>query len=360
MALPRLRTVVLVSGAALLTRRALKRRIARSPLWPLPALPEPVSGHSKRRATAVRKLLITGRTVVADGVVQLRLEGAGLPGWEPGAHLDLVLPSGLVRQYSLCGDPEDAGAYTVATRLVEDGRGGSREVHEQLQEGLEVEVRGPRNRFPLTEAPGYVFVVGGIGITPVLPMLRSLAASGADWRLVYGGRSRASMPFLEEIEKLGADGGRVMVVAQDEAGHPDIAAALGGLAPGSAVYCCGPEPLMDAVAAELPAGHPLHLERFSAATGDAAGSGSGPFEVELRRSGRTVPVAAGQSVLAAVRAELPHVAYSCEQGFCGTCQQRVLEGEIDHRDELLTDDERGDSMLICVSRCRGGRLVLDL
>ncbi|MFJ3324573.1 PDR/VanB family oxidoreductase [Streptomyces griseus] len=358
MALPRLRTVAVVAGAALLTRRALKRRIARSPLWPLPALPEPISGHSARRATAVRRLLITGRTVVADGVVQLRLEGVGLPPWEPGAHLDLVLPSGLVRQYSLCGDPSDTGAYTVAARLVADGRGGSREVHEQLQEGLEVEVRGPRNRFPLTEAPGYVFVVGGIGITPVWPMLRSLAASGAEWRLLYGGRSRASMPFLEEVEKLGADGGRVTVVAQDEAGHPDVAGALADLAPDTAVYCCGPEPLMEAVAAALPEGHPLHLERFSAATGPGASSGA--FEVELRRSGRTVPVAAGQSVLAAVRAELPHVAYSCEQGFCGTCQQRVLEGEIDHRDELLTEDERGDSMLICVSRCRGGRLVLDL
>ncbi|MFJ6511472.1 PDR/VanB family oxidoreductase [Streptomyces sp. NPDC091406] len=358
MALPRLRTVVLVSGAALLTRRALKRRIARSPLWPLPALPEPVSGHSKRRATAVRRLLVTGRTVVAEGVVQLRLEGTGLPPWSPGAHLDLVLPSGLVRQFSLCGDPADTGAYTVATRLVADGRGGSREVHEQLQEGLEVEVRGPRNRFPLAEAPGYVFVVGGIGITPVLPMLRALAASGAEWRLLYGGRSRASMPFLAEIEKLGADGDRVTVVAQDEAGHPDIAGALADLAPGTAVYCCGPEPLMDAVAAALPAGHPLHLERFSAATGDTAGTG--PFEVELHRSGRTVRVAAGQSVLAAVREEVPYVAYSCEQGFCGTCQQRVLEGEIDHRDELLTEDERGDSMLICVSRCRGERLVLDL
>ncbi|MFH9293417.1 PDR/VanB family oxidoreductase [Streptomyces sp. NPDC017520] len=360
MALPRLRTVVLVSGAALLARRALKRRIARSPLWPLPALPEPISGHSKRRAASVRRLLITGRNEVADGVVQLRLEGAVLPRWEPGAHLDLVLPSGLVRQYSLCGDPEDTGAYTVAARLVEDGRGGSREVHEQLREGLEIEVRGPRNRFPLAEARAYVFVVGGIGITPVWPMLRSLAASGADWRLLYGGRSRRSMPFLAEIERLGADGDRVTVVAQDEAGHPGVAATLGGLAPGTAVYCCGPEPLMDAVAAALPEGLPLHLERFSAATEDAAGPGSGAFEVELRRSGRTVPVAAGQSVLAAVRTAAPHVAYSCEQGFCGTCQQRVLEGEIDHRDDLLTDDERGDSMLICVSRCRGGRLVLDL
>ncbi|MFD5903706.1 PDR/VanB family oxidoreductase [Streptomyces microflavus] len=358
MALPRLRTVVLVSGAALLTRRALKRRIARSPLWPMPALAEPVSGHSQRRATAIRRLIVTERVPVADGVVQLRLEGTALPRWQPGAHLDLVLPSGLVRQYSLCGDPDDPGTYTVATRLVEGGRGGSREVHEQLREGAEIEVRGPRNRFPLVEAEAYVFVAGGIGITPVLPMLRSLAARGANWRLLYGGRSRGSMPFLDEIEKLGAEGGRVTVVAQDEAGHPDTAAALADIAPGTAVYCCGPEPLMDAVTAALPEGCTLHLERFSAASADVADSGA--FEVELHRSGRTVQVAAGQSVLAAVRAELPHVAYSCEQGFCGTCQQRVLEGEIDHRDELLTDDERGDSMLICVSRCRGGRLVLDL
>ncbi|MFD7671004.1 PDR/VanB family oxidoreductase, partial [Streptomyces anulatus] len=327
---------------------------------PPPARPPLLAAPPPAAATRALWVAPRARPPPPDGVVQLRLEGAGLPRWEPGAHLDLVLPSGLVRQYSLCGDPEDSGAYTVATRLVEDGRGGSREVHEQLQEGLEVEVRGPRNRFPLTGAPGYVFVVGGIGITPVLPMLRSLAASGADWRLLYGGRSRGSMPFLEEIEKLGADGDRVTVVAQDEAGHPDVTAALTGLAPGTAVYCCGPAPLMDAVAAALPEGHPLHLERFSAATGDAAGPGSGAFEVELRRTGRTVPVAAGQSVLAAVRAAAPHVAYSCEQGFCGTCQQRVLEGEIDHRDDLLTDDERGESMLICVSRCRGGRLVLDL
>ncbi|MFH8437137.1 PDR/VanB family oxidoreductase [Streptomyces sp. NPDC018007] len=360
MALPRLRGLVLVSGAVLLARRALKRRIARSPLWPLPALPEPVSGHSQRRATAVRRLLVTDRTEVADGVVRLRLEGPGLPPWTPGAHLDLVLPSGRVRQYSLCGDPEDTGAYTVAVRLVADGRGGSREVHELLREGREVQVRGPRNRFPLTAAPAHLFVVGGIGITPVLPMLRSLAASGAEWRLLYGGRTRASMPFLEEVEKLGADGERVTVVAQDEAGHPDVAGALAALAPGTAVHCCGPEPLMEAVAAALPEGCALHLERFTAAAAGGAGAGSGPFEVELRRSGRTVPVAAGQSVLDAVRTAAPHVAYSCGQGFCGTCRQRVLEGEIDHRDDLLTEGERDGSMLICVSRCRGERLVLDL
>lgn len=358
MPLPRLRTVVAVAGTALLARRALRRRVQESPLWPMPALEEPVSGYSGRRSTSVRRLLITERTSPAEGVVQLRLEGTDLPAWQPGAHLDLVLPSGLVRQYSLCGDPADPGTYTVATRLVEDGRGGSREVHAQLHEGEEVEVRGPRNRFPLVDAPAYVFVAGGIGITPILPMLRAVAASGADWRLLYGGRTRASMPFLDEIEKLGADGGRVTVVPEDESGHPDAAGALAGAAQGTAVYCCGPEPLMAATTAALPPGRTLHLERFSATS--AAQEGSAAFEVHLHRSDRTVQVAPDQSVLAAVRADLPSVSYSCEQGFCGTCQQRVLEGEIDHRDELLTDAERDDSMLICVSRCRGARLVLDL
>ncbi|MFD6533966.1 PDR/VanB family oxidoreductase [Streptomyces sp. NPDC060184] len=363
MPLPRPRTVLLIAGAgaALLARRALRERVAASPLWPMPALEEPTSGRSGRGATTTRHLLITERTSPAEGVVQLRLEGPGLPRWEPGAHLDLVLPSGAVRQYSLCGDPADPGTYTVAVRLAEDGRGGSREVHAQLHEGEEVGVRAPRNRFPLVEADGYLFVAGGIGITPVLPMLRAVAASGAPWRLLYGGRSRAAMPFLDEIEKLGADGDRVTVVPQDTAGHPDVAGALAALAPGTAVYVCGPGPLMDAVTAALPDGCTLHLERFAATGPDTdTGAGSGAFEVELARSGRTVSVAAGQSVLAAVREELPHVSYSCEQGFCGTCQQRVLDGEIDHRDELLTDSERADSMLICVSRCRGGRLVLDL
>ncbi|RDD90263.1 PDR/VanB family oxidoreductase [Streptomyces parvulus] len=350
---PRPTTLLLAAGTALVVRRALRRRIQGSPLWPMPALDPPVSGRPRSRALT---LLVTSREVVADGVVLLRLEGHDLPRWEPGAHLDLVLPSGLVRQYSLCGDPEDTSSYTVATRLAEDGRGGSREVHEQVQEGTELEVRGPRNRFPLVGAPAYAFVVGGIGITPVLPMLRALPED-AEWRLLYGGRTRASMPFLEEIGKLDGDGGRVTVVAEDEDGRPGIDAFLTGLPEGTAVYCCGPEGLTAAVEESLPAGTALHLERFAPRT---TAGGDGEFEVELHRSGRTLTVPGESSVLAAVRAELPGTPYSCEQGWCGTCQQKVLEGEIDHRDELLTDSERGDSMLICVSRARGTRLVLDM
>ncbi|MEU1077386.1 MULTISPECIES: PDR/VanB family oxidoreductase [unclassified Streptomyces] len=357
--MPRTSSVVLAAGAALLVRRAVRRRIAASPLWPLPALETPVSGQGGRRAASLR-LTVAERAVPAEGVVLLRLAsptGAPLPAWRPGAHLDLLLPSGLVRQYSLCGDPADRSAYTVATRLIEDGRGGSREVHELLREGTGLVVRGPRNRFPLTPAPSYAFVAGGIGITPVLPMLRAVEAAGGAWRLLYGGRSRASMPFLDEIEKLGAGDARVTVVPEDEAGLPDAAAFLAGTDEGAAVYCCGPEPLMDAVAAALPEGRALHLERFTPGAGTAQ---LGTFEVELRRTGRTLTVPAGRSVLATVREELPDLAYSCRQGFCGTCQQRVLEGEVDHQDELLTDAEREDSMLICVSRCRGRKLVLDL
>ncbi|MFF2780199.1 PDR/VanB family oxidoreductase [Streptomyces sp. NPDC058052] len=353
--MPRFTTVALAAGAALLVRRAVRSRMTSAPLWPLPSLEEPVSGYG-RGATVPRRVLVTGRAVPAEGVVELRLEGERLPSWEPGAHLDLVLPSGQVRQYSLCGDPGQADVYRIATRLVEEeqgGRGGSREVHEQLHEGAEIEIRGPRNRFPLVPSPAYVFVAGGIGVTPVLPMVRAAEAAGAEWRLVYCGRSRTTMPYLADLLRLGGD--RVTVVAEDESGYPDLS-FLGSVPDGTAVYCCGPDGLMDAVTAAMPEGRAPRLERFSG----PAPAGGTPFEVELRRSGRTVAVAADRSVLAAVREEVPGLMYSCTQGFCGTCRQTVLEGEVDHRDELLTDAERADSMLICVSRCAGKKLVLDL
>ncbi|MCX4633985.1 PDR/VanB family oxidoreductase [Streptomyces platensis] len=361
--MPRLRTAVLVAAGALAARRALRRRIQASPLWPLPALEHPVSGQG-HTASGTRQLRVVERTAEAEGVVRLRLAGEGLPSGEPGAHLDLVLPSGAVRQYSLCGDPATPGSYTIAARLIEDGRGGSREVHERLHEGTLVGVRGPRNRFPLRDGPAYLFLAGGIGITPLLPMVRQTERAGVPWRLLYCGRSRASMPFLVELRQLAGPGdGRLTVVAEDEDGRPDLAAALAGAPPGAAVYCCGPEPLMDAVSALLPAvteGLTLHTERFTAATPVPA-AGNAPFEVELRRTGRTVTVPADSSALRAIRDQaLPDLPYSCERGFCGTCQQRVLSGEVDHRDDLLTDAERTDSLLVCVSRARGGRLVLDL
>ncbi|MFJ7585983.1 PDR/VanB family oxidoreductase [Streptomyces sp. NPDC097617] len=346
----RVLAVTAVAGAAWVTRRALKRRIGDSPLWPLPALENPVSGHSPRRAL---RALIVSRTEPAQGVLHLVLESTDLPAWTPGAHVDVTLPSGLVRQYSLCGDPADDGRYTIAIRLIEDGRGGSREAHAQLVEGAELELRPPRNRFELVPAASYVFVAGGIGITPILPMLRSAAAAGADWTLVYGGRSLDSMPFLDELAPYGD---RVTVHPEDEVGLPDLT-PLAAAAPGTLVYCCGPEPLMRAVTAAAPDPAAVHLERFAPAAEPGPGRA---FTVELRRSGRIVEVAEEESTLAAVRRELPDTPYSCEQGFCGTCQHRVLAGAVDHRDDLLTDQEREDSMLLCVSRAKGDHLVLDL
>ncbi|WP_371615581.1 2Fe-2S iron-sulfur cluster-binding protein [Streptomyces sp. NBC_00454] len=342
----------LAGGAALwLAKRAIGRRIdAGSPLWPLPALETPVSGYSPRRWIPA---LIVSREEPAQGVLSLVLESPELPEWTPGAHVDVQLPSGLVRQYSLCGDPSAKGRYTIAVRLVEDGRGGSREAHAQLVEGAELPVRPPRNRFPLEPADSYAFVAGGIGITPILPMLRAADARGASWTLLYGGRSRASMPFLAELASYGD---RVTIAAQDESGLPDLA-RLSAPAPGTLVYCCGPAPLMAAVQAAVPESVPVHLERFAPATGSADAR---PFTVELQRSGRLVEVAAEESALTAVRRELPNTPYSCEQGFCGTCQHQVLSGAVDHRDTLLTDGEREDSMLLCVSRAATDHLVLDL
>ncbi|MFF5443489.1 PDR/VanB family oxidoreductase [Streptomyces sp. NPDC012888] len=340
-----------VTGAAYLTRRALRSRIRRSPLWPLPALEEPVSGHSPRRWL---RALIVSRSEPAEGVLRLVLESPELPSWTPGAHVDVRLPSGLVRQYSLCGDPALTGRYTVAIRLVEDGRGGSREAHARLVEGAELELRPPRNRFELQPAPSYAFVAGGIGITPLLPMLRAATAAGADWTLLYGGRSRASMPFLDE---LAAYGDRVTVRPEDESGLPDLA-ALSALPAGTLVYCCGPEPLMRAVEAAVPAGVPVRTERFTA--GPATPYPARPFTVGLARTGTVLEVAATESALTAVRRALPDTPYSCQQGFCGTCRHRVLSGTVDHRDELLTDAEREDSMLLCVSRAADDHVVLDL
>ncbi|MBT3154320.1 oxidoreductase [Streptomyces sp. CHD11] len=305
------------------------------------------------------ELVVERREPAAEDVVVLTLRhrlGAPLPPWEPGAHVDLLLAPGLERQYSLCGDPADRAGWRIAVLREPDGRGGSAHVHRRLGPGATVRARGPRNRFPLEPAPRYRFVAGGIGITPILPMLAAAEAAGADWTLLYGGRTRASMAFAGELSRYG---GRVTLVPENEAGPLDLPAALDGLPPGGLVYCCGPGRLLDAVARRCPAGV-LRVERFSPAEHDTGTDGD--FEVVLARSGRTLRVPPDVSVLDTVRAAGVQVLYSCTEGTCGTCETDVLEGEPDHRDSVLTEDERaaGETMLICVSRCRGPRLVLDL
>ncbi len=305
------------------------------------------------------ELIVQRRESAADGVLELTLRhplGQQLPAWEPGAHIDLLLGPGLERQYSLCGDPADRTAWRIAVLREPDGRGGSAFVHEQLGQGDKVEVRGPRNHFALRPAPRYRFIAGGIGITPILPMLAAAEAAGAEWTLLYGGRTRASMAFTEELRGYGD---RVTLAPQDETGLLDLAPVLDDLPDGTLVYCCGPGPLLDAVEERCPT-EVLRVERFQP-KGQPAGQDT-EFEVVLDRSGRTLTVPAGVSVLDSVRAAGVEVLYSCTEGTCGTCETDVLEGTPDHRDSVLTDAERetGETMLICVSRCRGKRLVLDL
>ncbi|MCU7723974.1 PDR/VanB family oxidoreductase [Actinoplanes sp. KI2] len=309
----------------------------------------------------MKRLAISRREAAADGVVVLELRdpsGSDLPAWTPGAHIDLVPAAGIVRQYSLCGDPADRTVWRIAVLREPDGRGGSLAVHDRLRESDLVEVGGPRNHFPLVPAARYLFIAGGIGITPLLPMMDAAAAAGARWRLHYGGRSRDSMAFRSEL--CSAYGDRVWIHPQDETGLLDLDAILAGEPPDTPVYCCGPEPLLTAIE-QRSAGRPLHLERF-AAKEQGAPARADSFEVELARSGRTLTVPPGKSILRVVEEAGIEVLWSCTEGTCGTCETAVLGGAVDHRDSLLTAQERAanDTMFVCVSRAAGPRLILDL
>ena len=311
------------------------------------------------------ELVVRSVREVAVGVRELRLEdpgGGDLPAWEPGAHVDLRLRDDLVRQYSLCGEPADRSTWRVGVLREESGRGGSDFVHTSLAAGSTVRVRGPRNHFALKPAPGYVFVAGGIGVTPILPMVAAAESAGARWRLVYGGRSRSSMAFVDELTTRFGD--HVVVRPQDETGLLDLDDALGRPQDGTLVYCCGPEPLLRAVEDRCreswPAGS-LQVERFAPKEVDGPGP-TGTFEVELATSGKTVTVPPDRSVLEVVEEAGVAVLSSCTEGTCGTCETAVLSGEVEHRDSLLTTEEQdaNDTMFICVSRARSERLVLEL
>lgn len=313
-----------------------------------PASPVRVSGYDL-------DLEVVGRKQVADDAVALTLRGDGpLPAWTPGAHLDVFLSSGAQRQYSLCGDLADRHHYRITVRLIPDG-GGSRELHESVAVGDRLTVRGPRQAFHLVPEPSYVFIAGGIGITPILPMVRAADAAGADWRLVYIGRSRRTMPFLDELAPYGD---RVEVRTDDEHGVPDLAGLVESIPIGTPVYMCGPTPLMEQAKSLLVARDPgarFHSERFS----PAPVVGGSAFTVRFARSGREIAVAAEESALTAIRRAVPGVAYSCQQGFCGTCKLAVLDGNVEHRDNRLLDSERTGHFLPCVSR-GDDTLVVDL
>lgn len=306
----------------------------------------------------------------ADAVLSLTLrhpQDRDLPAWEPGAHIDLHLPSGRIRQYSLCGSPRDLRKYRIAVLRESAGRGGSAEIHDLPLTGKQLTVQGPRNHFQLGDSPRYLFIAGGIGVTPILSMIAEVRY-GRPWEMYYGGRTRTSMAFTEEALRVG--GGRVHLLPADENGRLDVEGIVRSASAGTAVYCCGPPGLLRAVTNAcqwLAPAASLHTERFitGQAPGESPALGSAenrPFRVELRRSGRTLPVPADRTLLQVIRDAVPDVPYSCEEGYCGTCETRVLGGQPDHRDEILSAEERAESktMMICVGRARSETLVLDL
>jgi len=312
-------------------------------------------------------LTVADRRVVAhdQDVIALTLVGEQLPRWHPGAHIDVHLPSGLVRQYSLCGDPAMPDTYRIAVRRIAQGGGGSIEMHD-LRVGATVTTNGPRNAFPLT-VPGYGsparrfrFIAGGIGITPILPMLGLAQRLGVDWSMVYVGRSRDSLPFVDEVAGFGQ---RITLRTDDIGGLPTAAELLGDCPAGTAVYACGPAPMLTAIRSALVGRDDveLHFERFAA---PPVVDGT-EFSVSVASTGETVRVGADETLLSALNRAGVHAPYSCQQGFCGTCRTGVLSvlgGTVDHRDTLLTDPERDSgTMLICISRAAGGsHLTLDL
>jgi cytochrome P450/ferredoxin-NADP reductase len=319
------------------------------------------SGRSRSTATGVTRATVVRRETIADDVVELEFAPANgtFPAWAPGAHIDVHLAEGLTRQYSLCGGLAQRDRWRIAVRRERDGRGGSAHAHERLCVGDVVRLTGPRNNFGLVEAPGYLFIAGGIGITPFLPMLEAVTGHGKPCRLAYLGRAERSMPYLDWLHGLG--GAALTVWPSTERGRFDLAGLVASAPPGTAVYCCGPERLLGAVE-NLGVQHGLavHAERFAPRPMPAGEDTA--FEVILAATGQTVTVASHESVLVAVNRAGASVPSTCREGTCGTCEVRVLSGRPDHRDSVLTAQERAadDYMMTCVSRSLGPSLIVDL
>lgn len=313
---------------------------------------------------------VARRHTEADGIVSFELvsaDGGELPAFEAGAHIDVHVPGGLVRQYSLCNAPSEHHHYQIAVLRDPASRGGSSGMHDSVQEGSVIRVSTPRNHFPLARGPvTHLLIAGGIGLTPLLCMAEDLARHGKPFSLHYCARSRSRAAFVERIANAPwAERARFHFDDPDGAGRIDLDTLLGSPHPDLHLYVCGPQGFMDAVLAQaLTSGwseERLHREYF-AAMAPAATDGDTAFEVRLARSGRVVGIPADITVTRALEAAGVDVPVSCEQGICGTCLTRVLEGEPDHRDMFLSPEEhaRNDQFLPCCSRAKSRYLVLDL
>ncbi|MFT4099745.1 MAG: cytochrome P450/oxidoreductase [Burkholderiaceae bacterium] len=319
-----------------------------------------------------RPMIVESVTPVAQDIVKLRLvaaDGRSVPRWSPGSHIDVECGDageggeGLSRQYSLCGDPADSQALEIAVLREAQSRGGSAWLHVHVKAGDRLRIRGPRNHFRLDEqARRLVLIAGGIGITPIMAMARRARELGIDYALHYCGRSRERLAFVDELGAL--HGERLHLHLSDEGSRLDVSTLLATPDAGTRVFACGPMRLLDAL--EAACAHwpddTLRVEHFESTLGTLDPAREHAFEVELKDSGLTVPVRADQTLLAALRAANIDVQSDCEEGLCGSCEVRVMAGEIDHRDRVLTRAEReeGERMMSCCSRARGGRLVLEL
>ncbi|WP_068071534.1 PDR/VanB family oxidoreductase [Novosphingobium lentum] len=299
----------------------------------------------------------------ASGVKSFVLQrdsGADFPEWQPGAHIDVVLAPGLSRQYSLCGDPADRQMLNFAVLREPASRGGSERLHDAVAPGDTLTIEAIRNNFPLVAAEETLLIAGGIGITPLLTMAEALDRQGKRWRMLYGGRTGGSMAYLERLARHGEN---VAVRPEDAHGLLDLAGFIGAYRPGKVVYCCGPEPLIKAVEAWC-ASWPedaLQIERFRPKE-QAPGIIDSAFEVELKRKGIVVAVPADQTIADALEAVGVHIPRSCNEGTCGTCVTKLLDGEPDHRDSFLRPKQRaeGKRIMVCCSRALSPRLVLDV
>ena len=312
--------------------------------------------------TGVLDLRVVQLRIEADRVISLELTdpfGGMLPPWTPGAHIDLLLGD-VVRQYSLCGDPADRFSYRVAVLREDQSRGGSAYVHDALRPGQFLEIGGPRNHFELGAHDEYLFLAGGIGITPILPMIAEVSGGRAPWRLFYGGRTRSSMAFCRDLQ---VHGSQVEILPEDEHGLLDLATILARPRPGAGIYVCGPEGLLRAAETGC-AGWPadaLHVERFTASSRPDFEI-SAEFVAECRRSACEVTVPAGESLLDALERAGIRLPNACRDGVCGSCEIGVLAGPVEHRDSVLSarEREKNDRMMACVSRAARLRIAIDV
>lgn len=312
--------------------------------------------------TALTRLTVTGKRKLTPDIWEFTLEpadGAALQPFEPGAHIGVETPSGAMRQYSLVNDGRAPDRYVIALKREPDSRGGSRSMVEETEVGGTLRADTPANSFPLAEAPGYLLIAGGIGIAPILAMANRLDGAGKPFRLIYCARSAAESAYLDEMRaRFGA-----RLIVHHDGGAPDAFYDFWDEFAEPAdirVYCCGPKALMEeirAVSGHWPEGR-VRFEDFRAV--EAVRPDDSPFEVVLRRSGRTVAVPADLPILEALRGAGIAVPSSCESGVCGTCKTRLLAGEAEHRDKVLMPEERADFIMLCVSRARSGALTLDL